>query len=171
VGLDGIICTDAGSLRNMVNPKLHNYYKTNAEGAAGSVKAGINQFLESPSLYRDGHEGSAATESAGGEGSRRRDQGRVPRDDQARPAGSAGDGEVRRIKGDEEVWKRPEHKEIAKRVAQESVVLLKNANHFLPLDKAKSLKSIAVLGPLADVVALDWYSGTPGYVRSRRSRA
>jgi beta-glucosidase len=27
-----------------------------------------------------------------------------------------------------------------------------------------SLKSIAVVGPLADVVALDWYSGTPGYV-------
>jgi beta-glucosidase len=67
------------------------------------------------------------------------------------------------IKGEEEVWKLPYHKEIAKRVAQESVVLLKNANHFLPLDKA-SLKSIAVLGPLADVVALDWYSGTPGYV-------
>ena len=61
------------------------------------------------------------------------------------------------------MWKRPEHKEIAKRVAQESVVLLKNANNFLPLKKA-SLKSIAVLGPLDDVVALDWYSGTPGYV-------
>jgi beta-glucosidase len=34
---------------------------------------------------------------------------------------------------------------------------------MLPLNKA-SLKSIAVVGPLADVVALDWYSGTPGYV-------
>jgi beta-glucosidase len=42
------------------------------------------------------------------------------------------------------------------------VVLLKNAGNLLPLNQA-SLKSIAVLGPLADVVALDWYSGTPGY--------
>ena len=50
------------------------------------------------------------------------------------------------IKGEEEVWKRPEHKEIAQRVAQESVVLLKNANNLLPLDRS-TLKSIAVIGP------------------------
>jgi len=162
-GVDGIICTDAGSLRNMVNPKLHNYYKTNAEGAAGSVKAGINQFLENATLYRP-----AIQEALQKNLLTEKDIEDVIK------------GEFRvmiklglldppamvkytSIKGEEEVWKRPEHKEIAKRVAQESVVLLKNANNFLPLKKA-SLKSIAVLGPLADVVALDWYSGTPGYV-------
>jgi beta-glucosidase len=32
----------------------------------------------------------------------------------------------------------------------------------LPLD-AKRVKTIAVIGPLADKVALDWYSGTPPY--------
>jgi len=162
-GVDGIICTDAGSLRNMVNPKLHNYYKTNAEGVAGAVKAGVNQFLENANLYRTG-----AQEAMKQNLLTEKDIEDVIK------------GEFRvmiklglldppamvkyaSIKGDEEVWKRPEHKDIAKRVAQESVVLLKNANHFLPLRKA-SLKSIAVLGPLADVVALDWYSGTPGYV-------
>lgn len=162
-GLDGIICTDAGSLRNMVDPKEHNYYKTHAEGLAGSVKAGINQFLERPTLYRP-----AAQEAL--------QKGLLTEKD----IDDVIKGEFRvmiklglldppemvtyaSIKGDEEVWKRPEHKAIALRVAQESVVLLKNANNFLPLDKA-SLKSIAVLGPLADVVALDWYSGTPGYV-------
>jgi beta-glucosidase len=162
-GLDGIICTDAGSLRNMVNPKLHNYYKTNAEGAAGSIKAGINQFLESPNLYR------TATQEA-------LQKGLLTEKD----LDDVLKGEFRvmirlgmldppelvkyaSIKGDEEVWTKPEHKQIALRVAQESVVLLKNAGNFLPLDK-KALKSIAVLGPLADVVALDWYSGTPGYV-------
>jgi beta-glucosidase len=162
-GVDGIICTDAGSLRNLVNPKLHNYYKTNAEGAAGAVKAGINQFLESPGLYV-----SATKEALEKHLLAEKDIDDVIK------------GEFRvmiklglldppamvkyaAIKGEEEVWKRPDHKEIAKRVAQESVVLLKNADHFLPLQKT-SLKSIAVLGPLADVVALDWYSGTPGYV-------
>jgi beta-glucosidase len=162
-GLDGIICTDAGSARNLVNPKEHNYYKTNAEAVAGSVKAGINQFLERPTLYRPG-----AQEAV--------EKGLLKEKD----IDDVIQGEFRvmiklglldppemvkyaSIKGDEEVWKRPEHKAIALRVAQESVVLLKNANNFLPLDKA-SLKSIAVLGPLADVVALDWYSGTPGYV-------
>ncbi len=41
-------------------------------------------------------------------------------------------------------------------------MLLKNDNHFLPLDKTK-IKSIAVIGPLADVVHWDWYGGTPPY--------
>ena len=36
-------------------------------------------------------------------------------------------------------------------VTQKSIVLLKNANQFLPLDKSK-LKSIAVVGPLANEV-------------------
>ena len=47
-------------------------------------------------------------------------------------------------------------------MALESVVLLKNANAFLPLKK-ESLKSIAVIGPLADSVHWDWYGGTPPY--------
>jgi beta-glucosidase len=162
-GLDGIICTDAGSLRNLVNPKEHHYYKTNAEGAAGSVKAGINQFLESPGLYvpatREALKQNLLAEKdiddvIKGEFRVMIKLGLLDPPAMVKYAA---------IKGEEEVWKRPEHKEIAKRVAQESVVLLKNANHFLPLQKA-SLKSIAVLGPLADVVALDWYSGTPGYV-------
>ena len=43
-GVDGIICTDAGSLGNMI--RLHKYYPKLSEGAAGAVKAGINQFLD-----------------------------------------------------------------------------------------------------------------------------
>ena len=45
-------------------------------------------------------------------------------------------------------------------MALESVVLLKNANGTLPLSKS-SLNSIAVIGPLADVVRWDWYGGYP----------
>ena len=41
-------------------------------------------------------------------------------------------------------------------------MLLKNEKDFLPLDK-KSIKSIAVIGPLADSVHWDWYGGTPPY--------
>ena len=67
-----------------------------------------------------------------------------------------------KIKGDKPVWDNAEHKAFARKVTQESIVLLKNENHALPLDKSK-LKSVAVIGPYADIVALDWYSGTPGY--------
>jgi beta-glucosidase len=51
---------------------------------------------------------------------------------------------------------------LARLATDESIVLLKNENHALPLDKAR-LKSIAVIGPFADRVLLDWYSGTPPY--------
>jgi beta-glucosidase len=54
---------------------------------------------------------------------------------------------------------------LARKVTQESVVLLKNQNGLLPLDK-NVLKSIAVIGPYADQVLLDWYSGTPPYTVS-----
>lgn len=43
----------------------------------------------------------------------------------------------------------PEHKEIARKTAEESIVLLKNDQNILPLDKTK-IKKIAVIGPNAD---------------------
>src|SRR6185312_13778052 len=46
-----------------------------------------------------------------------------------------------------------------------SLVLLKNEHHTLPLDASK-LHSIAVIGPYADQVLIDWYSGTPPYTIS-----
>ena len=54
------------------------------------------------------------------------------------------------------------HHALARAAATEGAVLLKNENGFLPLDR-KSLKSIAVIGPLADAVHWDWYGGTPPY--------
>jgi beta-glucosidase len=50
---------------------------------------------------------------------------------------------------------------VALKVAQESIVLLKNENHFLPLDKTK-IKRIAVLGPLADRIVMNNYNGKAG---------
>ena len=55
----------------------------------------------------------------------------------------------------------PEHRGLALQSARESIVLLKNANRTLPL--RKDLKSIAVIGPNADVPEVLWgnYNGRP----------
>ncbi len=48
-----------------------------------------------------------------------------------------------------QVLNAPEHQELARTAVQKSVVLLRNEQNALPLDKSK-IKSIAVIGPLAD---------------------
>lgn len=50
------------------------------------------------------------------------------------------------------------HRALALDAARQSIVLLKNDNSFLPLDKSRS---VAVIGPLADIVSLGGYSGSP----------
>lgn len=53
-----------------------------------------------------------------------------------------------------------EHAVLAREVADEAAILLKNEGSLLPLDPAK-IKSIAVIGPNADKMRLGTYSGTP----------
>ncbi|BCJ62583.1 glycoside hydrolase family 3 C-terminal domain-containing protein [Micromonospora endophytica] len=53
----------------------------------------------------------------------------------------------------------PAHRELARKAARQSVVLLHHTG-LLPLP---SQSRVAVLGPLADVVYEDWYSGTLPY--------
>jgi beta-glucosidase len=55
----------------------------------------------------------------------------------------------------------PEHQQLALKVAQKAIVLLKNDNNLLPLD-LKKLKAIAVIGPNAADVHLGGYSRDPG---------
>jgi beta-glucosidase len=54
-----------------------------------------------------------------------------------------------------------EHQQLALKVAQKAIVLLKNDNNLLPLD-LKKLKTIAVIGPNAADVHLGGYSRDPG---------
>jgi len=54
----------------------------------------------------------------------------------------------------------PAHQQLALQAARESIVLLKNDRHFLPWDIRK-MKSLAVIGPMADVCHLGGYSGQP----------
>jgi beta-glucosidase len=53
-----------------------------------------------------------------------------------------------------------EYHSLAREAVRKSVVLLKNEGNFLPLRK---FAKIAVMGPLANELHLDWYSGIPAY--------
>lgn len=56
----------------------------------------------------------------------------------------------------------PKHEELALKAAQEEIVLLKNDNKLLPLDKTK-MKNLLVVGPLAKMTNLGGYSGSPRF--------
>jgi beta-glucosidase len=53
-----------------------------------------------------------------------------------------------------------EHKALARQVADEAMVLLKNDGHLLPLDASK-IKTLAVIGPNAADIHLGGYSAVP----------
>ncbi|MFB3924180.1 MAG: glycoside hydrolase family 3 N-terminal domain-containing protein [Terriglobia bacterium] len=56
----------------------------------------------------------------------------------------------------------PGHRELALKAAREAVVLLKNQNGALPLDRAK-IRTLAVIGPNAAKCHLGGYSQDPGH--------
>ena len=58
-----------------------------------------------------------------------------------------------------------EHADLALEAARKAIVLLKNENHLLPLNKDE-ISSIAVIGPNANSVQLGGYSGSPPFAIS-----
>jgi beta-glucosidase len=159
-GVDGIICTDGGAAANLTG-KQH-YYSNVTDAAAGMVKAGINQYLDNTSTNatRLALEKNLLTEADldnNIKGTLRVFVRLGLLDSPANnPYATIG------APGEPEPWKSEKHKALARLVTQKSIVLLKNSKNLLPLDKSK-LESIAVIGPRADEVLLDWYSGTPPY--------
>jgi beta-glucosidase len=162
-GFDGIICTDAGALGNMV--KAHHIYATMPEAAAAAIHAGINQFLEDARKpVQDALNAGLITEADLDRNLRGvfRVMLRLGMLD---PRGSVADQHIGfdAVAGTvDDPWWWPQNKALARKATDESIVLLKNAGGLLPLDAAK-VRRIAVIGPLADSVALDWYSGTPPF--------
>ena len=157
-GQDGIICTDAGAMKNLVT--AHKHSPDFETAAAESVKAGIGQFLDDyRQPVRDALKKGLLTEA---------DIDRALRgnfrvmirlgllDPPSRvPYSTIG-------KESMDPWATEKHKALAFLATQKSIVILKNSANLLPLDK-KSLKSIAMIGPRSNEVLLDWYSGTPPY--------
>src|SRR5262249_61422090 len=56
----------------------------------------------------------------------------------------------------------PAHQQLARKAADEAMVLLKNRDGALPLDPSHT-KNVAVIGPLENTLYSDWYGGNPPY--------
>jgi beta-glucosidase len=158
-GQDGIICTDGGAFSLLIT--AHKFSTNYAVAAAAAIKSGITIFLD---RYQN-QLSNAVAENLLSESdldapvkSNLRVMiklGLLDPPDQ-NPYAKIGRA------SEPEPWLSAENRALARRVTQESIVLLKNSNDLLPLDKNK-VKSIAVIGTRANEVLLDWYSGQPPY--------
>ena len=158
-GLRGIICTDGGAFRQLLT--THAYFPSLAVAAAECIKAGITVFLDTyrPPLM-EALEKKLITEKEIDDAiyGNFRVLLKLGMLDNftTNPYSKIG------ITDTIAPWTKPEAKELARKSTQKSIVLLKNENKLLPLQEDK-IKSIAVIGPSADKVISDWYSGTPPY--------
>ena len=159
-GQNGIICTDGGAFKLLLSD--HHYYDDQYHGAAAAIKAGINQFLDE---YKDAVYGALAAGYL-----TEKDLDEVLRGNyrvmiklglldpaQNSPYSKIGTGNNTIVP-----WQTEAHKALALEATRKSIVLLKNENDLLPLQR-NTIKKIAVIGARADEVLLDWYSGTPPY--------
>jgi beta-glucosidase len=153
-GVD-VLSSDGGAVRLLVN--LRKLFPNQKDAVVACLKSGINQFLDT---YR---EETLAALKDGSVTPSEIDELLRPKFRVTIRLGLLDPPEMvpyTKIKDSPEPWNTEKHQAVSMKMALESVVLLKNANSFLPLKK-ESLKSIAVIGPLADSVHWDWYGGTP----------
>jgi beta-glucosidase len=152
-GFQGFVISDLGAIALQYNK--HRTAATEEEAIISSINAGLNmQFYDFP------HEKYASAIIAGVK------SGRIVRQTLDRAV-----GEVLRMKFELGLFEQPytdtslvaavhhspEHRQLARRAAQSSIVLLKNENRTLPLQREK-VKRIAVVGRLAGVSSLGGYS-------------
>lgn len=158
-GLNGIIDTDRGALTFMVTK--HKYYPDMAESATGAIHAGINQFLNN---YQDAVKEALQRKLITEKDIDRNLTGviRVMIRLGFLDPSSANPYAKIKSNGGTPPWDENASKELVLRTTEESIVLLKNSSHLLPLDLSR-VHSIAVVGPMANAVYSDGYGGTPPF--------
>ena len=153
---DGIICTDGGAFRLLVH--AHGHFPDLEHAAKAALDSGITQFL-------DDYRGSVQAALEAGlltvadiDRALRPNFRVMIRLGLLDPPGSSSHEQI--SEDTPEPWTTAEHQALVRTVTHKSAVLLKNDRDLLPLDPA-NIDSLAVIGPLADRVLVDWYSGTP----------
>lgn len=163
-GMNGIICTDGGALGLLIS--AHHAYKDRAEGAAATVKATTGQFLDRyVEDIREALNRGILTEQDIDKAIRGNlfislRLGLLDGDKTDNPYISIGRDTTLMPP-----FLTDEAKSLARKAVAKSIVLMKNdgAEPLLPINTDK-VKKILVVGPYADQIVQDWYSGCPPYV-------
>jgi beta-glucosidase len=152
--------SDAGAPYNLTGSEQ--YYATNQEGFAATIKAGLDSFTVDNQNSQPTIDTITAALS----------QGLLTQNDI--------DTAVRHVLtvrmrlGDfnpdggpfantpKDVVNSPAHQALARKTAAEAMVLLKNDRNALPLNASKT-RNVAVIGPLENTLYTDWYSGSLPY--------
>ena len=153
-GFQGYVTSDGGGLQMLV--ETHHVAADFAEAARKALAAGVDYDLSDGSVYatlldqvRDGKIPEAELDQA------------VKRVLEAKFRLGLFENPYVDPDYAQKITNSPEHQQLALKVAQKSIVLLKNDKILLPLDLQK-LKTIAVIGPNAADVHLGGYSRDPG---------
>ena len=154
-GFDGNVVSDYYGIPQLQD--LHHVAGSKAEAAKLALAAGVDIELPDPDSYptlvqlvRDGIVSEAAVDKAVSRNLKSKFLLGLFENPYVDPD--------RAVK----VTNSPTHRELAAEAARRSIVLLKNENNLLPLNRS-GLKSIAVIGPNADRAHLGGYTDNPGH--------
>ncbi len=146
--------TDGGDFLQTVN--FHHYYETHAETLAEAIKAGVDVMLDSPTdVYEAVKEAWAKGLMTEADIDKSltcifETRVRIGSFDPEDPYDALGMDDIGTA----------DAAAISLKIMEEANVLLKNEEHFLPLDPADD---IVLIGPSADAWYPDWYGGLPMY--------
>jgi beta-glucosidase len=158
-GIEGNLVTDGGDFLQTVN--AHNYFETHAETLASALKNGADSmtdnYEEVISAVKEAVEKKLIDEKELDEHLRRilAVRFRLGQFDES--------GRCPYSAVSEKDLMKEEYRALSLEAVKKSAVLLKNKDGLLPLRPESIKGKIAVIGPLADIVHLDWYSGIPTY--------
>jgi len=153
-GFDGVVVSDYFGIDEL--RKLHHVVSNKEDAARMALDAGVDIELPFPDAYTS----LIAQVKAGRIAEGRVDQSvaRVLR--MKFLAGLFDDPYADPVLA-EKITNNAEHQQLALKAAHEAIILLKNQNNLLPLEKGKH-KRIAVIGPNAAELHLGGYSDNPG---------
>lgn len=159
-GLNGTLLTDGGAFRLLLSDHKR-FNNDRAAAAAACIKAGITKFLDE---YKDAVYEALHRKLISVEDIEKAIRGNLRISLKLGLLDHAEDNPYAAIGVTDTIapWSKPETKALVREATLKSIVLLKNQDHLLPLDRHK-IKKIAVIGQRATEVLQDWYAGKPFY--------